>query len=137
ILIEMFGGSTFDLDRHVRLAGSLLELHSPRGPKGLEDEPAWRSDLAIGSSEGHVWTMFGDEFESPARPQVDLANHQRLARRIPPAGDMLRLRPGLKDLRARGIEITGQLDRVRLTVDDKASLLRHWSKRHIISPFAV
>jgi hypothetical protein len=53
-----------------------------------------------------------DEFEGPARPQVDLAGRQRLTGWIPPAGDMLRICPGLKNLRAGRIEIARQFYRV-------------------------
>jgi hypothetical protein len=55
--------------------------------------------------------VLGDEFEGPARPQVDLAGRKRLTSGIPPAGDLLRICPGLKNLRAGRIEIARQLYR--------------------------
>ena len=103
------------------LPAELVERHPPNGAKRLEDEPTCRSNFTIGSGEGHVGMMLGDEFEGPAGPQVDLADGQRLARRIPPAGDMLPHCPGVKNLGARRIEITRQFDSVRLAINDQAS----------------
>src|ERR1700727_2382690 len=108
----MLGRSTFNLDRHVRPAMGFLENDPPGCAEPFEGEPAWRSNFKIGSSEGHVGMVLRDEFKGPARAQVDLARRQRLTSRIPPAGDMLRICPSLKNLRARRVEIASQFYRV-------------------------
>jgi hypothetical protein len=65
-----------------------------------EDEPFWRSDFSIDARKRVSLTTTGsamDPAKGSVRPQVDLANGEGHAARVPPMCDVSGIRPSLED----------------------------------------
>lgn len=112
----MAGRSAFDRDRHQRLAAHILQIDRPDGAERVEDEFRGPRNLAIGAAERRT-VACTDEFEVAARTQVDLALDQPRPRRIPPASDMLGLRPRFEHLFSGRRKCAPQRDRQRGAID--------------------
>ena len=100
-LLEVLARGATDRDVHRCRAPLGDELHRPGGAHRFEHELRGSLDDAVDAVQG--WAVpFVLEPERAPGTEIDHALAQRCASRIPPRGELLRLRPGVEDVFARG-----------------------------------